>query len=193
MVSEIRYKDGCAPAGRIHLAHLLRRSHFFREKAYDMNMRNFLLVLPLIAATALTGCRIAIDRNADGSLSLESTLAERHLQREIRAALADPLMEDLAVDFRNGWIQVEGLRRRLRGDQTDTLRFRLDLGVDGGQLTAHISEGWFNNWPIDEDRLALWNARIVRRLNRAGDRHPNRQLQDVTVTDDELRMEWRID
>ena len=115
------------------------------------------------------------------------------IQSELKAAIADPLIEDFSADLRDGYILVSAQRRRLSGDKTDTLSFRLDLGVNDGRLTAAISEAQINGIPIEEERLKLWNERIANRLARAGQRNPNSTLQTVSVTQDSVTMAWRVE
>lgn len=151
----------------------------------------FSLVLMMVLWT--TACNVNIDRNADGSLNVEANLTEETIQSELKAAIADPLIEGFSADLRDGYILVSAQRRRLSGDKTDSLSFRLDLGVNDGRLTAAISEAQINGIPIEEERLKLWNERIANRLARAGQRNPNSTLQTVWVTEDSVTMAWRVE
>jgi hypothetical protein len=118
---------------------------------------------------------------------------EDSLQDEIEAAIADPLMRDLTADLRNGYILVSAERERVMSDETDTMTFRLDLGVSDGHLTATISDAQLNALPIEEERVAVWNERIATKLERSGRRNPDSTLQAVTISDDALTMVWRIE
>ena len=149
------------------------------------------LVLMMVLWT--TACNVNIDRNADGSLNVEANLTEETIQSELKAAIADPLIEDFSADLRDSYILVSAQRRRLSGDKTDSLGFRLDLGVNNGHLTAAISEAQINGMTIEEERLKLWNERIANRLARAGQRNPNSTLQTVAVTEDSVTMAWRVE
>lgn len=138
-------------------------------------------------------CSANLKRNPDGSLTLETTMTEESLQAEIQAAIADPLIRDFRVELRDGYIVVSGERKRALSDQSDTMSFRLDLGVGDGHLTAVISEVQLNGLPIEEARVAVWNERIATRLEQAGKSNPDSSLQAVTVGDDAITMAWRIE
>ena len=146
------------------------------------------LILLALLVLVFSGCGIDINRNDDGSLTVQATMLEADLQRELKAAIADPLIQDLTVDFEDGQINVTGERRRLKSDDIDTIRFQLNLGVDDGHLAVAISQALLNDIPIDEQRVALWNERIANRLARAGSRNPNSKLQVVTVGSDSVTM-----
>jgi hypothetical protein len=158
-------------------------------------MKHYLTIILalLFSALALAGCSIDIERNPDGSLSVESSMTEAAIQDELRLALADPLIKDIQVELHTGYIEVRGERQRPDGSQDDTLGFRLELGVDDGELTATISEATLDGKPLDPQRVATWNKKITNRLDRASQRHPNATLQTVSVTNSELRMTWRVE
>jgi len=90
-------------------------------------------------------------------------------------------------------IDVNGTRKRLNSDQTDTLTFRLDLGVSDGHLTATISNALLDGQTIGADRVANWNERIANRLENFGKRRPNSRLQSVSVTSETIEMLWRVE
>jgi hypothetical protein len=150
---------------------------------------NLLVVIGL----ALSACGVNVERNPDGSLKVEANIAAGGLQAEIAAAIADPLMQDFTVDLRNGYIFVSAERKRMNSDVTDTLTFRLGLGVSDGHLAATISETQLNGRPVDEERVAVWNERIGTRLERAGKRNSNSILQAVNIDPDALTMIWRVE
>lgn len=157
-------------------------------------MKNVMhLMLLIVLGVMLSACGVDINRNDDGSLTVEATMLEDDLQREIRAAIADPLIQELAVEFQDGYVDVIGERKRLKSEEIDTIRFRLNLGVGDGHLTAIISEARLNNTSIDGERVGLWNERIANRLARSGNRNPNSKLQTVVVGNDSVTMVWRVE
>jgi hypothetical protein len=147
----------------------------------------------LVAAVGLSACTIHVDRNDDGSLRAESRMPEGSIQEEIALALRDAQVKELDVDLRQGYVQVTGVREMPVGGHTDTLRFNLTLGVADGHLTATIWEATFNDNPIAAERVAGWNERIARNLERRAGNHPNSTLQSVSVTPDAVTMAWRIE
>ena len=151
----------------------------------------FLLVGML--STLVSGCAANITRNADGSLTIETSMTAESLQAEIQAAIADPLIERLTAQLEPGYINISGTRKRLNNDQTDTLTFRLDLGVGDGHLTATISNALVDGQAVEANRVALWNERIASRLESFGQRRPNSSLQAVTVTSEAITMTWHVE
>ena len=161
-------------------------------------MKNKFKILSLILLTSLlgaliSGCAANITRNEDGSLKIETSMPAESLQTEIQAAIADPLIEELTVKLEQGYINVNGVRKRLNSDQTDKLSFRLDLGASNGHLTATISNALIDGQPVDADRVAQWNQRIANRLELFGQRRSNSSLQSVTVTGEAIEMTWRVE
>ena len=160
-----------------------------------MNKRQWMAMMVLLttANLVLGACSIAVDRNPDGSLRLEVNLPESTIQEEIAMALDDPLITDLQADLRHGYIYVTAERKRVVGDETDMLTFRLDLSTKEGRLTAVISDAKINNEPVNEAYIDIWNERVAKRLENAGKRNPDSSLQSVTISDDSLDFIWRIE
>jgi len=144
-------------------------------------------------ALLMSACSIDIDRNTDGSLSVAAKMSAESLQDEIRAAIKDPLVEDLDVELRDSYILVSGDRGRTTGDEVDELSFRLDLSADDGRLAVVVSDAKINNRPIDEGRVALWNQRLANNLTRAAQRHPNSTLTSVQITREGVVMTWHVE
>ena len=153
----------------------------------------FLLMLLITLGLLLTACSANIERNADGSLMVETYMTGDALQSEIDKALADPLIEDLTVDLHSGYATVLVVRKRIAREARDTMSFRLDLGAEDGHLTAEISETEINNFPLNPNWAALWNERIAQRLERAAGRNPNSSLEQVLMEGSGLTMVWRIE
>lgn len=160
-----------------------------------MKKNTFTAMFGLIIGLSLiiSACSVNIERNPDGSLSIETAMQETALQAEIQAAIADPLTENFNVELQNGYILVSADRRRLNTDVTDNMAFQLDLGAADGHMTALISDATINDFPIEENRIALWNERIALKLERAGQRNPNSTLQSVLTTNEFVTMLWRVE
>jgi hypothetical protein len=158
-----------------------------------MKKTTLFVFISFVFTLFLAGCSIDITRNEDGSLQVESQMAEEALQSEINRALADQQMESMTVTLQNGLIQVVGERPRAQGDATDILTFDLTLGVAEGGLTAVVANPQLNGIDLDPARTANWNARIAERLERLGQRRPNSTLESVTVTSDAVLMSWRVE
>jgi hypothetical protein len=102
-------------------------------------------------------------------------------------------MRNFAVELQAGYITVSAERGRAIGDKTDTVKFRLDLGVQDGHLTAVISDALLNDEPLDSAYADVWNERMATQLERAGKQNANSSLQAVEVTTNSLTMVWRIE
>jgi hypothetical protein len=161
----------------------------------SMNKKHtYILVLLLtLGAMLVSACSINVDRNPDGSLRLDVNLPESTIQEEIAAALDDPLINEVRVDLKQGYISVEAERRRVFGDEIDLLSFRLDLGIADGHLTAAISEAKVNDQPFDQAVVAVWNERIAKKLEDAGKRNPDATLQSLSIDDTALHFTWRVE
>jgi hypothetical protein len=161
-----------------------------------MNHKKFpqaLIVVAAACALLLGACQYNVTRNDDGSLNVTTTVSGDELNAEIKAAIADPLVQDITVTLQAGYVDVSGTRKRLESDKLDTLTFRLDLGASNGQLTATVSNAQIDGKSVEADRVALWNERIANRLANFGKRQENGTLQSVTVAPGVITMTWRVE
>lgn len=157
-------------------------------------MKNKIKFISLFLLVGLvSACSANITRNEDGSLTVETTMTAESLQTEIQAAIADPLIESMTVQLKQGYIDVSAERKRLNSDQTDTLTFRLDLGVNNGHLTATISNALLDGQAVEANRVELWNERIANRLTNFSQRRSNSSLQLVNVTSEAVTMTWHVE
>ncbi len=141
----------------------------------------------------LSACRANISRNGDGSLTVETSITQPELQDVIMSSIADPLVKTVTVSLQAGYINVSGERQRLNdASKMDTLTFRLDLGVNNGQLTSTISNAQLDGKPIEQARVDNWNQTIANRLARLAQKNPNATLQLVSVTTTGVSMTWNV-
>lgn len=156
-------------------------------------MHKKIFIFLTIMAIALSACNANIQRNDDGSFTVETTIGQVELQELISSSIADPLIQDITVSMQNGYILVSGTRQRLNNsNETDTLSFRLDLGVNNGELTASVSNAQIDGTPIEEARVSNWNQTIANRLSNFGGRSENAELQLVNVTTNAVTMIWNV-
>lgn len=150
-------------------------------------------LLLLVLALVLSGCKANLARNDDGSLTVETSISQAELQEVVTAAIADPLVKAVTVTLETGSAVVTGERQRLNdATKTDTLRFRLTLGVSNGQLTSSISEATLDGVALEAARVENWNETIANRIANFGQGKDNRTLQSVTITPTEVRMVWSV-
>lgn len=141
----------------------------------------------------LSACKANISRNQDGSLDVETTMSQQQLQEAITAAIADPLIKEINVSLQSGYVLVSGTRTRQNdAGKTDTLTFRLDLGVSNGQPTASISNAQLDGKPIDQSRVDHWNQTLASRIALLSQKNPNSTLKSVSVSPSAVTMTWNI-
>lgn len=151
----------------------------------------FVVLVPIVFS--LSACRANISRNEDGSLTVETTISQQEMQEAITASIADPLIRELNVSLQSGYVLVTGQRQRLNdASKTDTLTFRLDLGISNGQLTATISNAQLDGVPVEQNRVDHWNQTIASRLVILGKKRPNSTLEAVNVTSEAVSMTWKV-
>ena len=159
-----------------------------------MNKITKTIVILLTAFTLLlSACQRNITRNGDGSADVEATVTQHELQEAISSSIADPLIQELTVTLESGYILVSGTRQRLNdSSKTDTLSFRIDLGVSNGQLTSTISNAQFDGFTIEQNRLDLWNTTITNRITKLAGKRSNSTLKSVSITPSAVTMIWNV-
>ena len=151
-------------------------------------------VILLIFIAFLTGaCRANVSRNDDGLLTVETTISQQELQEAINASMADPLITELNVSLQSGYALVTGQRQRLNdASKSDTLKFRLDLGVSNDQLIATISNATLDGKPIEPSRVDHWNQTIAGRIAILGKKNPNSSILSVDLIPEAVTMTWIV-
>ncbi len=151
------------------------------------------LILLSAFVLLLSACRANISRNGDGSLTVETSITQQELQDVITSSIADPLVKNVTVSLQAGYIDVSAERQRLNdASKTDNLTFRLDLGVNNGQLTSTISNALLDGKSIEQARVDNWNQTIANRITRISQKNPNATLQSVNVTTAGVSMTWMV-
>lgn len=152
-----------------------------------------LSILAIILMLTLSACKANISRNDDGSLTVETSVTQAQLQEIISSSIADPLIKSLTVTLQQGYVSVTGERERLNdASKTDTMSFRMDLGVSNGKLTASISDAQIDGVSIEQARVDHWNQTIANRIANIGSRNENAKLQSVSITPEEVLMTWNV-
>lgn len=156
-------------------------------------MTKKLFSLLILLTLSVTACNANIERNDDGTFTVETTISQTELQDIISSSIADPLVQDITVTLNSGYITVNGTRQRLNdSNTTDTMSFRLDLAENNGTLTASISNAQIDGVSIDEARISNWNQTIENRLSNFGGRSENAVLQSVNITSSEVKLIWNV-
>ena len=151
-----------------------------------------LSLLAVALLVLLSACKANVSRNDDGTLTVETAISQAQLQEVISSSIADPLIKELNVSLQSGYVSVTGTRQRLNdASKTDSMSFRLDLGVSNGDLTAAISNAEIDGIAIESNRVDNWNQTIANRLAIiSGRTSRNATLQSVSVTPEQVTMTW---
>jgi hypothetical protein len=147
----------------------------------------------ILLGLLVSACSMQVDRNNDGSLTVEAAIPEVSVQQEIEAGLDDPLIVALHAELHDGYIQASGERTRPLGEGSDAFSFVLRLSVQDGHLATEMSEATFGGRPVDERLVSVWNERLAARLERAGRRSPNVSLQSANVSEESLIFVWHVE
>ena len=148
-----------------------------------------LFIVVLLFVFALSACKANISRNNDGTLDVETSITQQQLQEVISSSIADPLIKELTVSLQSGYVQVSGTRERLNdASKTDTLSFRLDLGVSNGQLTSTISNAQLDGKPLEQNRVDHWNETIANRISKIASKNPNSTIKSVVITPEAVTL-----
>jgi hypothetical protein len=151
------------------------------------------IILATVLALLLSACDRSITRNGDGTANVETSITQQELQDAISTSIADPLIKGLTVSLQPGYILVSGTRERLNdASKTDTLSFRLDLGMSNGQLTSTISNAQFDGFTVEQNRIEHWNTTIANRIEKIAQKHPNSTLKSVSITPSAVTMMWTV-
>ncbi len=150
-------------------------------------------MLVAVAAFALLAgaCSIDVERNDDGSLQIKTVLTEESLASEIAKGIDDPNVNFMKVDMKNGYALVEIEAERESGFGVDNISFRVDMFVDDGHLGVNVTEAVWNEIPIPQDLVDIWNEELAAQLEADAKEDPDSTLVAVELTEDALTMEFR--
>ncbi|MDX2345165.1 MAG: hypothetical protein QNL12_16325 [Acidimicrobiia bacterium] len=156
---------------------------------------NRMMILVAVAAFALVAgaCSIDVERNEDGSLELETVLTEDSLKNEISKGIDDPQVNYLTIDMKIGHALVAMERVRDSGIGVDEISFRVDLRVADGHLAADVTEAVWNEFPIPQDLVDIWNEELAAGLEKEGKKDPDSTLLSVELTENALTMQWHVE
>lgn len=151
------------------------------------------MMLVVVAAFALLAgaCSIDVERNEDGSLQLTTVLTEESLANEIAKGIDDPNVNFMAVDMKDGYALVEIEADRESGLGVDNISFRVDLFVDNDHLGVNVTNAVWNDIPIPQDLVDIWNEELAAQLEADAKEDPDSTLVAVELTENTLTMEFR--
>ena len=147
-----------------------------------------LAVFGLIAGA----CQLDVERNDDGSLSIEAVIQETDIATEIALGMAAE-EGTVTVDLKDGYALVTGEGPTEEHPLTETVSFKLELFVDGDHLGAEVSDATWNGYEIPQEIVNVWNEELAKELEAGAKEDPDSTLVDVEITEDELRFEFRVE
>ena len=150
-------------------------------------------MLVAVAAFALLAgaCSIDVDRNDDGSLQIKTVLTEESLASEIAKGIDDPNVNFMTVDMKDGYALVEIEADRESGFGVDNISFRVDMFVEDGHLGVNVTEAVWNEIPIPQELVDIWNEELAAQLEADAKEDPDSTLVAVDLTENALTMEFR--
>jgi hypothetical protein len=153
------------------------------------------MMLVAVAAFAVFAgaCSIDVERNADGSLQIESVLTEESVKNEIAKGMDDPQVNYLTVDMKDGYALVDMERERDSGIGVDNISFRVNLFVEDGHLGVNITEAVWNDFPIPQELVDIWNEEMAIELEAEGKKDPDSTLVGVNLSETAVTMEWHVE
>ncbi|MDJ0924813.1 MAG: hypothetical protein QNJ77_09635 [Acidimicrobiia bacterium] len=155
-------------------------------------MKRIMMLVAVAAFALLAGaCSIDVERNDDGSLQIKTVLTEESLASEIAKGIDDPNVNFMKVDMKNGYALVEIEAERESGFGVDNISFRVDMFVDDGHLGVNVTEAVWNEIPIPQDLVDIWNEELAAQLEADAKEDPDSTLVAVELTEDALTMEFR--
>lgn len=148
-----------------------------------------------VAAFALIAgaCSIDVERNADGSLQVQTVLTEDSLANELERGMDDPQVNYLTVDMKDGYALVAVERERDSGFGVDDISFRVELFVVDGHLGANVTEAVWNDVPIPQDLVDIWNEELAAELEAGAKEDPDNTLIAVDISETALTLELRVE
>lgn len=156
-------------------------------------MNKMFLAAGLAAFGLIAGaCQLDVERNDDGSLSIEAVIQETDIATEIALGMAAE-EGTVTVDLKDGYALVTGEGPTEEHPLTETVSFKLELFVDGDHLGAEVSDATWNGYDIPQEIVNVWNEELAKELEAGAKEDPDSTLVDVEITEDELRFEFRVE
>lgn len=155
-----------------------------------MRTKKMLMVGALAAlAVVASACSIDIERNADGSLKIDSVLTAESFAVELER---DPLNNDTEISISDGvmTMTIDGVEETGE-DYVATLL--VELGVANGRLVVDITEADYNGYEVPEWIVDAYNEAIERAIRVGAEDDPNTTLVSLTADNDQIVTEWRVE
>lgn len=155
-----------------------------------MRTKRMLMVGALAAlAVVASACSIDIERNADGSLKIDSVLTAESFAAELER---DPLNNDTEISIQDGvmTMTIDGVEET--GEEY-VATLLVDLGVQNGRLFVDITQADYNGYDVPEWIVDAYNEAIERAIRVGAEDDPNTTLVSLVADNDQIVTEWRVE
>lgn len=158
-----------------------------------MNRFKLLLVVAVLTAAMLACSLFNIDRNSDGTFTMETTLPLQMIQSMLENSAEFTEIVNLQLDPRDGYIFISAASVQYQGITVRNVSFHLELGVQNGDLTARITNVSVSDNLFDESFFESVNQIIADRISEAAQDNDQAELLSADVTQEGVKMVWKID
>ena len=155
-----------------------------------MRTKRMLMVGALAAlAIVASACSIDIERNADGSLKIDSVLTAESFASELER---DPLNNDTEISIQDGvmTMTIDGVEET--GEEY-VATLLVDLGVQNGRLLVDITQADYNGYDVPQWIVDAYNEAIERAIRVGAEDDPNTSLVSLVADNDQIVTEWRVE
>jgi len=150
-----------------------------------------MLMVGALAALAIvaSACSIDIERNADGSLKIDSVLTAESFASELER---DPLNNDTEISIQDGvmTMTIDGVEET--GEEY-VATLLVDLGVQNGRLLVDITQADYNGYDVPQWIVDAYNEAIERAIRVGAEDDPNTSLVSLVADNDQIVTEWRVE
>lgn len=150
-----------------------------------------MLMVGALAALALvaSACSLDIERNADGSLKIDSVLTAESFAAELER---DPRNNDTEISIQNGvmTMTVDGVEET---GEAYVATLLVDLRVQDGRLVVDITDADYNGYEVPQWIVDAYNEAIERAIRVGAEDDPNTTLVSLDADNDQIVTEWRVE
>ena len=158
-----------------------------------MKRFKLLLVVGIMTLAAMACGLFNINRNADGTINVETTLPLQLVQTILENSANFTEIVDLQLEPRDGYIYVSAASVQYQGITARNVSFHLELGVQNGDLSARITNVSVSDNLFDESLFVSANQMLAAQLAQASQDNDQAELLSVDISQEGVKMVWRID
>ena len=131
-----------------------------------MKRFKLLLVVGIMTLAAMACGLFNINRNADGTINVETTLPLQLVQTILENSANFTEIVDLQLEPRDGYIYVSAASVQYQGITARNVSFHLELGVQNGDLSARITNVSVSDNLFDESLFVSANQMLRQKMRK---------------------------